>query len=137
MKINIKIVIFISILFFILFGCDNSNEVQEISVDRLSGEGGSKEVYTLNNPKDIGLLKAIIDDEIWRKQTLYTGTNYIGPDYTFSLDGYNYDVLIHGSGKSIMVYRRSGNGEVERAYIPLYEQAEAFYGLITGGNFMK
>ena len=133
MNINTKFVISNLILFFVLFGCDNSNEVQKISVKRLGGE----EVYTLDNPKDKELLKAIIDDETWRKQTLYTGTDYIGPDYTFSLDGYNYDVLIHESGKSIMVYRRSGNREVERAYIPQYEQAEAFYGLITGQSFMR
>ena len=97
-------------------------------------EEGTKEVHTIKNPKDVELLKTIIDNETWRKQNQ---TDYLGPDYTFTLEEHNYEVLIHQRDKSIWVYRYSNDGEVERAYIPLYEEAEDFFELITGSSFLK
>ncbi|WP_421385320.1 hypothetical protein ACOJQI_11310 [Bacillus salacetis] len=124
-------------MIFLLYGCQNTSGNQEINVEQFGGEGGTKEIYQIKNPEDLELLKTIIDNETWKKQTLYTGTDYVGTDYTFTLNENNYDVLIDESEKSIMVYRHTIDGEVERAYIPLYEQAEAFFELITGRSFTQ
>jgi hypothetical protein len=121
------------ITFIVLYGCDDEDEIQEVSVKQ-----GAKEVYTIENQKDLETLKTIIENETWRKQNPNTQISYLdGPDYTFKLAEYNYEVRIQKRDKSIWVFRYSNDREVERAYIPFYEEAEKFFELITGNSFLK
>jgi hypothetical protein len=113
---------------FVLSGCSEPKSAKEVTVHKVDEEGGTKEAHTITEQKDIEYLENEFKNERW---TSLGVDLYVGTDYSFTLNGQDYDVHIHEKDNSIEIFRSSSENGTERAYL-LYDQAEEFFEVLTG-----